>query len=98
MSDRRAPLVDLQMNISGTNRREAHPLWFFVVIPTGAIRRIAQRRDLLLGSSIVPAQNRPVLAEVGSASARLRPSTPYPLHFSKSCQALHPITKVHLAD
>jgi hypothetical protein len=32
--------------------REAHPLWFFVVIPTGAIRRIAQRRDLLLASSI----------------------------------------------
>jgi len=34
--------------------REAHPLWFFVVIPTGAIRRIAQRRDLLLASSILP--------------------------------------------
>jgi hypothetical protein len=34
--------------------REAHPLWFFVVIPTGTIRRIAQRRDLLLASSILP--------------------------------------------
>jgi hypothetical protein len=79
MSDRRAPLVDLQMNISGANRREAlppgrpvpwcpisarfrqmwemreaHSLWFFVVIPTGAIRRIAQRWDLLLASSILP--------------------------------------------
>jgi hypothetical protein len=78
--------------------REAHPLWFFVVIPTGTIRRIAQRRDLLLGSSIVPAQNRPVLAEVGSASIRLSPLHPTPLHFPKSCQAFRPITKVHLAD
>jgi hypothetical protein len=78
--------------------REAHPLWFFVVIPTGTIRRIAQRRDLLLGSSIVPAQKPSGFGRSGKREHPPFPATPYPLHFPKSCQAFRPITKVHLAD